>query len=269
MGRREFSFDGRDMYVLYTVGSWDEEGELWVGESSYTRLKTWRYTQKGWLFYSYCVPEPPEVAEVINTGAMLRVKPRPEEYLKTADRYLRPIGYQGNNLFCSEWSEDHLEELDFNGLFQYLYAVQYGCHMDEEFYREGIPGDVFEELEERYLPVTAEQLRQYAVYDGEKNSYAWKVLGYGNNTAGALGRSVPEITGMVRREDNTVVLTVDAVSGEMCDDAVFSHVLTVRFREDGSVQYLANQIPEAERERIPPYRYRLGASVNSIDDAAL
>ncbi len=33
---------------------------------SYTRLKEWKYTDKGWFCYELCVPEPPEVSEIMD-----------------------------------------------------------------------------------------------------------------------------------------------------------------------------------------------------------
>lgn len=43
--------------------------------------------------------------------------------------------------------------------------------------------------------------------------------------------------------DGTVTLTVEAVCDTViCDDAVITHELTVRFAEDGSFQYLENKI---------------------------
>lgn len=45
----------------------------------------------------------------------------------------------------------------------------------------------------------------------------------------------------------------------MCDDALITHELTVRFREDESFQYLGNRILGDGLSRMPEYRYRVGA----------
>ena len=59
-------------------------------------------------------------------------------------------------------------------------------------------------------------------------------------------------------EDGTVTLTVEAVCDMViCDDAVITHELTVRFAEDGSFQYLGNEILNDGIMQIPDYQYRI------------
>lgn len=43
----------------------------------------------------------------------------------------------------------------------------------------------------------------------------------------------------------------------ICNDAVITHELTVRFFEDGSFQYLGNKILNDGIEDIPDYQYRM------------
>ena len=43
----------------------------------------------------------------------------------------------------------------------------------------------------------------------------------------------------------------------ICNDAVITHELTVRFAEDGSFQYLGNEILNDGIMSIPDYRYRI------------
>ena len=49
------------MYLLAVRAVWNEEGDPVIAYRSYTRMKEWRYTEKGWFAYELCVPEPPEV----------------------------------------------------------------------------------------------------------------------------------------------------------------------------------------------------------------
>ena len=108
-----------------------------------------------------------------------------------------------------------------------------------------------------YLPVTAEQIREYAVFDKEKQTYAW--AGYGSTivTHTYLGSSVPEVTDIKENEDGTTTLTVDAVCDMVvCDDALITHELTVKIDPDGSFQYLGNKILGDGKKNIPEYSYR-------------
>ena len=53
-------------------------------------------------------------------------------------------------------------------------------------------------------------------------------------------------------------MTVEAVCDMViCDDAVITHELTVRFAEDGSFQYLGNEILNDGIQDIPNYQYRI------------
>ena len=96
------------------------------------------------------------MTEPIYSRAMLRVLPCDEEYAETARKWLKSIGYNGNNLLCSDWDAEHMEDLDYNGLFEYLYELEYGRTPDTSRYADGIPGEEFEKLMTRYLPVEAE-----------------------------------------------------------------------------------------------------------------
>ena len=126
LGRMKFIFDGTDMYVVSTRGIRNADNKLGISYISYTRLKEWKYTKKGWFCYELCVPEPPEVVDI------------------------------------------------------------------------------------------------------------------------------------KENEDGTVTLTVEAVCDMViCDDAVITHELTVRFAEDGSFQYLGNEILNDGIMHIPDYQYRI------------
>ena len=42
-----------------------------------------------------------------------------------SERCVQGLGYQGNNLLCSNWDTDHMEKLDYNGIYEYLYAMKH------------------------------------------------------------------------------------------------------------------------------------------------
>ena len=122
----------------------------------------------------------------------------------------------------------------------------------------GLPKGEFERLIMEYLPVTAEEIQDYAAFDKEKQTYAWVRLGCFNYAPTYFGTSFPEVTDIRENEDGTVTLTVDAVcSMILCDDAVITHELTVRFSEDGGFQYLGNKILDDGISNIPDYQYRI------------
>ena len=258
LGRMKFIFDGTDMYIVSTRGVWNDNNTPGTSYISYTRIKEWKYTGKGWFCYELCVPEYPEVTEMVDGSCLIRVKPMTEEQREMSEKCVRGLGYQGNNLLCSNWDTEHMEELDYNGIYEYLYAMKYQEKFNSENYPNGIPKEEFENLIMEYLPVTAEQIREYAVFDEKNQTYYWARLGCFNYAPTFFGTSLPEVIDIKENEDGTITLTVEAVCDMViCDDAVITHELTVRFAEDGSFQYLGNEILNDGIMHIPDYQYRI------------
>ena len=257
-GRYKYSYDGKDMYVLSAKAAWSDDDKPVMTYISYTRIKEWRFTDKGYFCYELCVPEYPEVTEMVDGSCMVRVKPITEENREMSEKCVLGLAYQGNNLLCSDWDADHMEKLDYNGMYEYLYAMKYQEQLPSEDYADGIPKDEFERLIMEYLPITSEEIQKYAAFDKEKQTYAWARLGCFNYAPTYFGTSFPEVTDIRENKDGTVTLTVDAVcSMILCDDAVITHELTVRFLEDGSFQYLGNKILDGGISNIPEYQYRI------------
>ena len=256
--RRKYLYDGKEMYLLAVRAVWNEEGDPVIAYRSYTRMKEWRYTEKGWFAYELCVPEPTEVSEIVDGSCMIRVKPLDAECIELSKKCVLPLGYQGNNLLCSNWDREHLEGLDYNGLYDYLYQMKYQKRFVMEEGKNGIPAEEFEQLMSEYLPVTAEQLRNIATFDAEKQEYVWAKLGCGNYAPTHFGTSLPEVIKVEEHQDGALTLTVEAVCDMVIsNDAVITHELTVKFREDGSFQYLGNKVLEDGIHQIPQYQYRI------------
>ncbi|MDE7433470.1 MAG: hypothetical protein K2N34_16360 [Lachnospiraceae bacterium] len=261
IGRNKYIFDGTDMYALSVRTAWNDANNPTMTYVSYNKINEWKYTDKGWFCYKLCVPEPPEVTEIVDGSCLVRIKPMTEERREMSERCVRGLGYQGNNLLCSDWDKDHMEELDYNGMYEYLYEMKNQKRFNPENYPEGIPKEEFENLIMEYLPITTEQIREYAVFDAENQTYVWMRLGCFNYTPTFFGTSLPEVTDIKENEDGTVTLTVEAVCDVVvCDDAVITHELTVRFEEDGSFRYLGNKILNDGIKNIPQYQYRIRVS---------
>ena len=256
--RKKFLYDGTDMFLLALKAAWSDEGGVTIPYVSCTRVKGWQYTEKGWFCYELCVPEPPEVTEVVDGNCMLRVRPREEKCIELSRKCLLSLGYRGNNLLCSNWNAENMESLDYNGMYEYLYTMKTGSTFEPQNYPNGIPAEEFEGMIMSYLTVTAEQLREWAVFDEEHHTYVWMRLGCGNYSPTFFGTATPEVTGITENKDGTVTLTVDAVCGMgEYGDAAMTHELTMRFDGDGGFKYLGNKILESGMEQIPDYQYRV------------
>ena len=264
VNRMKFLYDGTDMYVVSTSGIWMENNTPGIAYTSYTRIKEWEYTENGWFCYELCVPEPPEVTEIMDGSCLNRIIPMPEKERELTKLCVQGIGYQGNNLLCSDWDLDNLDALDYNGLYEYLYRMKYGERLQAENYIDGIPKAEFESLMMEYLPISKEELQEYAEFDEKTNRYTWASLGCGNYSPNFFGTSVPEVVEVKENPDDTVTLTVNAVCDMViCDDALITHELTVKFKEDGSFQYLGNEIQKEDRNNVPEYQYRVKGEIKN------
>lgn len=256
--RKEYTFDGSDMYLLSTGVGWNNSSSPVVSYVSYTRIHEWSYTEKGWFCYELCVPEPPEVTEIIDGSELIRVIPLPDEYKTLSEKCVYPLCYMGNNILCSNWNTENLSTIDYNAVYEYFYKMKHGERLDPSKYINGIPAAEFEAVIMEYLPVTAEEIREWAAYDEKTQTYAWANLGCGNYNLSYFGTALPEVIGVKENQDGTTTLTVEAVCETViANDSVITHELTIQFEEDGSFQYLGNKILEDAIHNIPDYRYRI------------
>lgn len=247
--RNEYIFDGEQMYDLSVKMSWNKKTEPVRNDISYARMQKWSYTERGNFCYELCVPEPPQVSELVDGSFIFRVIPLSEECRAYSEKYVFPIGYQGNNLLVTNWDSQHLEGLDYAGTFEYFYRMKYGELYSEQEEVTQVPGDVFESLMMEYLPITEEQLREWASYDEQTGCYSWKRWGCYNYTPTHIGHSISEVKEIRQNADGTKTMIVDAVCASViCDDVALTHQLTILEREDGSVQYIGNQILDKNSE---------------------
>ena len=258
IGREKFIYDGKDMFLLASNASWDDNGKPIITFVSYTRIKKWRYSRKGWFCYELCVPEYPEVTEMVDGSCLIRIKPMSDNKRKLSRKCVRGLAYQDNNILCSNWDQEHMQKIDYNGLYEYLYAMKYKKKFNGKKYPSGIPKDQFEQLIMEYLPVSREEIEKYASYNEKKKTYDWMRLGCFNYAPNFFGTSIPEVTKIKHNSNGTVTLTVDAVCEMvLCNEAVITHELTVKFNKDGSFRYLGNKILNGGIKKIPEYQYRI------------
>jgi hypothetical protein len=211
------------------------------------------------------VPEYPEVTEIVDGSVLIRVKPISEENRQASEKYVLGIGYQGNNILCSNWNVENLDTLDYTGMYEYLYAMDTGKRfcLDED---AGIPADEFEELIMKYIPVSREVIRQNTAFNEEKEEYDWVRLGCMNYAPTYFGTSIPEVVDIKENDDGTINLTVNAVCEMVLNnEAVIKHELTIKENRDGGFMYMGNKILDDGINSIPGYQYRIRMSCGDND----
>ena len=258
IGREKFIYDGKDMFLLASNASWDDNGKPIITFVSYTRIKKWRYSRKGWFCYELCVPEYPEVTEMVDGSCLIRIKPMSDNKRKLSRKCVRGLAYQGNNILCSNWDQEHMQKIDYNGLYEYLYRMKYGERYEFSGNSSGIPAEEFENLIMEFLPITADQIKKWAVFDSEHQTYDWERLGRLNYSPTHFGTSLPEVVEIRDSGEGNSVLVVDAVCDTfICNDAVITSELTVKFNDDKSFKYMGNKILNNGTKEVPKYQYRI------------
>ena len=256
--RLKFNYDGTDMYLLAVKAVWGMNDNPSIVYVSYTRIEEWKYTEKGWFGYTLCVPKYPEVSEAVDGSSMIRIKPLSDECREVSKRCVYLLGYQGNNLLCSDWDRSDMEGLDYNGLYEYLYRMKYGERYEFSGNSSGIPAEEFENLIMEFLPITADQIKKWAVFDSEHQTYDWERLGCLNYSPTYFGTSLPEVVEIRDIGEGNNVLVVDAVCDTfICNDTVITSELTVKFNDDKSFKYMGNKILNNGTKEVPKYQYRI------------
>ena len=116
----------------------------------------------------------------------------------------------------------------------------------------------FENLIMEFLPITADQIKKWAVFDSEHQTYDWERLGCLNYSPTHFGTSLPEVVEIRDSGEGNSVLVVDAVCDTfICNDAVITSELTVKFNDDKSFKYMGNKILNNGTKEVPKYQYRI------------
>ena len=214
----------------------------------------WNYTEDGYLMFSG-VWFSEELYVLTLSGAeehtALRVQTLDETYRELSRKYLLPIGFEQNNMFIVDWSEDDFGELNFYDMFDLLYPKVYGTNIpyvaDDNFgvgavYQ--IPKDDFERVILPYFDIDSETLQSKTIYNAEDKTYEYKPRGFEEVEYPEYPYS--EVIGFTENGDGTLTLTANVVFPYVGDSKVYAHEVVVRPLENGGVQYVSNRIIPSE-----------------------
>ena len=214
----------------------------------------WNYTEDGYLMFSG-VWFSEELYVLTLSGAeehtALRVQPLDETYRELSRKYLLPIGFERNNMFIVDWSEDDFGDLNFYDMYELLYPKVNGTYTpyvaDDNLgvgavYR--IPKDDFESVIMAYFNIDSETLQSKTVYYAENETYEYKPRGFEEVEYPEYPYS--EVVGFTENSDGTLTLTANVVFPYAGNSKVFAHEVVVRPLENGGVQYVSNRIISSE-----------------------
>ena len=218
------------------------------------QAENWSYTKEGYLMFSG-VWFSEELYLLTLSGAeehtALRVQPLDETYRELSRKYLLSIGFEQNNMFLVDWSEDDFGELNFYDMFDLLYPKVYGTNIpyvaDDNLgvgavYQ--IPKDDFERVILPYFNIDSETLQSKTIYNAEDKTYEYKPRGFEEVEYPEYPYS--EVIGFTENGDGTLTLTATVVFPYVGDSKVYAHEVVVRPLENGGVQYVSNRIIPSE-----------------------
>ena len=214
----------------------------------------WNYTEDGYLMFSG-VWFSEELYVLTLSGAeehtALRVQPLDETYRELSRKYLLPIGFEQNNMFIVDWSEDDFGDLNFYDMYELLYPKVNGTYIP--YVADGnlgvgavyqIPKNDFESVIMAYFNIDSETLQSKTVYYAENETYEYKPRGFEEVEYPEYPYS--EVVGFTKNSDGTLTLTANVVFPYAGDSKVFAHEVVVRPLENGGVQYVSNRIIPSE-----------------------
>lgn len=231
-----------------------ENGDIQREVTGSYQAEYWNYTEEGYLMFSG-VWFSEELYVLTLSGAeehtALRVQPLDETYRELSRKYLRPIGFEQNNMFIVDWSEDDFGAFNFYDMYDILYPKVNGQYVpyiaDDNLavsavYR--IPKEEFESVIMKYFNIDSETLQSKTVYYSEDSTYEYKPRGFEEVEYPEYPYS--EVVNFTENSDGTITLTANVVFPYAGDSKVYAHEVVVRPLEDGGVQYVSNQIIPSE-----------------------
>ena len=231
-----------------------ENGDIQREVTGSYQAEYWNYTEEGYLMFSG-VWFSEELYVLTLSGAeehtALRVQPLDETYRELSRKYLRPIGFEQNNMFIVDWSEEDFGALNFYDMYGILYPKVNGQYVpyiaDDNLaasavYR--IPKEEFESVIMKYFNIDSETLQSKTVYYSEDSTYEYKPRGFEEVEYPEYPYS--EVVDFTENSDGTITLTANVVFPYAGDSKVYAHEVVVRPLEDGGVQYVSNQIIPSE-----------------------
>ena len=214
----------------------------------------WNYTEDGYLMFSgVWFSEELYVLTLsgVEEHTALRVQPLDETYRELSRKYLLPIGFEQNNMFIVDWSEDDFGDLNFYDMYELLYPKVNGTYIP--YVADGnlgvgavyqIPKNDFESVIMAYFNIDSETLQSKTVYYAENETYEYKPRGF--EEVEYPEYSYSEVVGFTENSDGTLTLTANVVFPYAGNSKVFAHEVVVRPLENGGVQYVSNRIISSE-----------------------
>lgn len=249
--------EGRKYYAMISI-EWDGDNEPIYSTMEYKEVIDWEMSDHDNFYYQIYSED-----RSIETYSVIKLKPMDQTLYDLTEKYILPIGYQSNNMFLCDWTSEDYGSLCFNDLFEYFYKirnhhffyVQEQERILEPYLHADIPQWLFEETLLPYFNISLEEFRKRCLFDSVNQVYPWQEVYCGN--VYYYPNVEPEVIHYEANEDGTLTLIVNARCNSYKMDCLFSHEVVIRSLENGSYQYISNQITYRGTHELPFYRPRI------------
>lgn len=247
-----------EMGIVYIVRGYYQysDGDMQNRSIAAYFADVWQYTEEGYLFFKGSYYSEESYVLVYSDEpeyAAFRAAPLEERCRELNREYILPVGYQMNELFLTDWSEEDYAGIDFYDLFDVLYEEVNGrsnpyvmdtnpnigtiCH---------IPEAEFEGVIMRYFRIDRESLRARTAYLPQERAYEYRPRGF--YELGYTNIPYPEVVDYEEKTDGTIELIVNAVFPYEKTAKAYVHKVVVRPLQEGGFQYVSNEILTPEED---------------------
>lgn len=255
LGFRKFDLTTEEGNVNVVRGyyQYDKDGYLENRSTVSYWADKWQYTEEGYLLFegSYFSNENMLTLSDAQEQTAIRIAPLDETCRELNRAYILPIGYQRNNMFLMDWSEDQFGNLDFYDIFDVFYPVlnkQPVPYAADENLGIGtvyqIPENEFETVVMTYFDIDKEMLRSKTTYSLENAAYEYRPRGFYEMEYPDL--PYPEVVSYTENRDGTITLIIHAVYPQGGTSKLFSHKTVIRPLKEDHYQYVSNQVISPE-----------------------
>ncbi len=231
-----------------------EGGAIQRKDTASYQAEHWNYTKDGYLMFSGIWFSKEQYVLTLSDAeeyTAWRIEPLDETCRELNQKYLMPIGYERNNMFLTDWSEEDFGELNFYDVYDIFYPQMTGEQVpypaDENLgvgavYQ--IPEEEFESVIMTYFKIDSRTLQSKTIYHPKDLTYEYKPRGFYEVEYPEY--PYPEVIGFTENSDATITLTVHVVFPYKGDSSVYIHEVVIRPIEEEGVQYVSNRIIPAE-----------------------
>ena len=265
LGFRKFDLKTEDGSVNIVRGyyQYDQNGCLQNRDTVSYPADIWWYTEEGYLIFEGSYFSDENFVLTLSDASehtALRILPLDETCRELNRKYILPAGYEQNNIFLTDWSEEDFGDLDFYDVFDIFYPVLYRQPVpyitDENLgvgavYR--IPEAIFENVIMTYMDIDKETLRQKTTYLSEEAAYEYRPRGFYEVEYSDI--PYPEVVDYIvsdadgENPDGTITLIINAVYPNGNTSLAYSHRTVIRLLDGDGFQYVSNEMISLEDER--------------------